>query len=98
ARAAVMAELGKDYIAASRIAGAGPARILFNAILPNCWPPIIVIATLAFSDAVLDAAALGFLGLGAQPPTPEWGAMLASALEFIPSALWGVTRPGLGGL
>ena len=94
-RAAVIGELAKDYVAASRIAGAGTARLMFDTVLPNCAAPLIVQATLGFSTAILDAAALGFLGLGAQPPTPEWGSMLASALEFIQSAWWVVTLPGL---
>ncbi|HEV7412975.1 MAG TPA: ABC transporter permease subunit [Casimicrobiaceae bacterium] len=94
-RAAVIAEAAKEYVASSRIAGAGPLRLMFNTILPNCAAPLIVQATLGFSNAILDAAALGFLGLGAQPPTPEWGSMLADALEFIQRASWVVTFPGL---
>lgn len=94
-RAAVITELSRDYVNASRIAGAGTLRLMFNCVLPNCAAPLIVQATLGFSAAILDAAALGFLGIGAQPPTPEWGAMLASALEFIQSAWWVVTFPGL---
>ncbi|MDP9108224.1 MAG: ABC transporter permease subunit [Pseudomonadota bacterium] len=94
-RAAVIGEMEKDYVNASRIAGAGTLRLMFNCVLPNCAAPLIVQATLGFSSAILDAAALGFLGLGAQPPTPEWGSMLASALEFIQSAWWVVTFPGL---
>jgi dipeptide transport system permease protein len=94
-RAAVIGEISKDYVSASRIAGAGTLRIMFNCVLPNCAAPLIVQATLGFSSAILDAAALGFLGLGAQPPTPEWGAMLADAREFILSAWWVVTFPGL---
>ena len=94
-RAAVIAESGKEYVASSRIAGAGPLRLMFSTILPNCAAPLIVQGTLGFSNAILDAAALGFLGLGAQPPTPEWGSMLADALEFIQRASWVVTFPGL---
>ena len=94
-RAAVIGELAKDYVNASRIAGAGTTRLMFDTVLPNCTAPLIVQGTLGFSTAILDAAALGFLGLGAQPPTPEWGSMLASALEFIQSAWWVVTLPGL---
>ncbi|MES2103678.1 MAG: ABC transporter permease subunit [Pseudomonadota bacterium] len=94
-RAAVTGELHKDYVNASRIAGAGTLRLMFNCVLPNCTAPLIVQATLGISTAILDAAALGFLGLGAQPPTPEWGSMLASATEFIQSAWWVVTFPGL---
>jgi dipeptide transport system permease protein len=94
-RAAVIAEAGREYVQSSRIAGAGALRIMFSTILPNCLAPLIVQATLGFSSAILDAAALGFLGLGAQPPTPEWGSMLADALEFIQRASWVVTFPGL---
>jgi dipeptide transport system permease protein len=68
---------------------------MFVTVLPNCLAPIIVQAALSFSTAILDAAALGFLGMGAQPPTPEWGTMLADAREFIMRAWWVVTLPGL---
>ena len=94
-RGAVLSELGRDYVTASRVAGAGPLRLMFVTVLPNCMAPLIVQATLGFSGAILDAAALGFLGLGAQPPTPEWGSMLANALQFIQRAWWVVTFPGL---
>ncbi|MBL0370927.1 ABC transporter permease subunit [Rhizobium sp. KVB221] len=94
-RAAVMIERNKDYVVGSRVAGAGTLRLMFLTILPNCLAPLIVQATLAFSAAILDAAALGFLGMGAQPPTPEWGTMLAEAREFIQRAWWVVTFPGL---
>ena len=94
-RAAVMNELGRDYVTASRIAGAGPLRLMVVTILPNCMAPLIVQATLGFSNAILDTAALGFIGLGAQPPTPEWGTMLANAREFVTRAWWVVTFPGL---
>lgn len=94
-RAAVMTEKSKDYVVGSKVAGAGTLRLMFLTILPNCLAPLIVQATLAFSAAILDAAALGFLGMGAQPPTPEWGTMLAEAREFIQRAWWVVTFPGL---
>lgn len=94
-RAAVMVEKTRDYVTASRLAGAGPLRLMFRTILPNCTAPLIVQATLSFSNAILDAAALGFLGMGAQPPAPEWGTMLAEAREFILRAWWVVTFPGL---
>ncbi len=94
-RASVITELSKDYVVASRVAGAGTLRLMFKTVLPNCWAPLIVQATLGFSSAILDAAALGFLGLGAQPPTPEWGTMLADAREFVLRAWWVVTFPGL---
>jgi dipeptide transport system permease protein len=94
-RAAVMSEKTRDYVTAARLAGASPLRLMFKTILPNCMAPLIVQATLSFSNAILDAAALGFLGMGAQPPAPEWGTMLAEAREFILRAWWVVTFPGL---
>ena len=94
-RAAVLAEVNKDYVVASRVAGAGPLRLMLIVVLPNCVAPLIVQATLGFSTAILDAAALGFLGLGAQPPTPEWGTMLASSMQFLQRAPWVVTWPGI---
>lgn len=94
-RASALAELGKDYVTAARVAGVGKLRLLFFTVLPNCLAPLIVQAALGVSDAILEAAALGFLGLGAQPPTAEWGTMLADAREFIRSDPWLVTLPGL---
>jgi dipeptide transport system permease protein len=94
-RAAVLTEVSKDYVVASRVSGAGLLRQMFITVLPNCLAPLIVQATLGFSSAILDAAALGFLGLGAQPPTPEWGTMLAGALTYLQRAWWVVTFPGL---
>ena len=94
-RAAVMGELHRDYVTASRLAGAGTLRLMFVSVLPNCMAPLIVQATLSFASAILDAAALGFLGLGVQPPTPEWGTMLASARDYIERAWWVVSLPGL---
>jgi dipeptide transport system permease protein len=95
ARAAVVSETAKDYVTAARVGGAGRLRLMFSEILPNCLPPLIVQASLGISSAILDAAALGFLGLGAQPPSPEWGTMLADAREFVLRAWWVVTFPGL---
>ena len=94
-RAAVMSEQKREYVTAARVSGAGNLRLMFKTILPNCLAPLIVQATLSFSSAVLDSAALGFLGMGARPPAPEWGTMLAEAREFISSAWWVVTFPGL---
>jgi dipeptide transport system permease protein len=94
-RAAAITELGKDYVTASRVSGSGLTRLMVITVLPNCMAPLIVQATLSFSSAILDAAALGFLGMGAQPPTPEWGTMLAEAREFVLRAWWVVTFPGL---
>ncbi|HYZ62293.1 MAG TPA: ABC transporter permease subunit, partial [Acetobacteraceae bacterium] len=94
-RAAVRAERARDYVMAARSVGVSRFRLMFRTVLPNCMAPLIVQASLAFSTAILDTAALGFLGLGAQPPTPEWGTMLADALQFVQSAWWVVTFPGL---
>ncbi len=94
-RAAAITELTKDYVVASRVSGAGVLRLMVITVLPNCMAPLIVQATLSFSNAILDAAALGFLGMGAQPPTPEWGTMLAEAREFVLRAWWVVTFPGV---
>jgi dipeptide transport system permease protein len=94
-RAAALGELQKEYVMASRVAGAGSLRLMFSQVLPNCTAPLIVQGTLGFSTAILDAAALGFLGLGVQPPAAEWGAMLASARDYIDNAWWIVTMPGI---
>ncbi len=94
-RAAVIGEMAKDYVTASRVNGASILRLMAITVLPNCMAPVIVQATLSFSSAIIDAAALGFLGLGAQPPTPEWGTMLADSREFVLRAWWVVTLPGL---
>jgi dipeptide transport system permease protein len=94
-RASALGELGKDYVTAAKVAGVGPLRLALSTVLPNCLAPLIVMAALGVSDAILEAAGLGFLGLGAQPPTPEWGSMLADSREFIRSDPWIVTLPGL---
>ena len=94
-RAAVISEISRDYVTAARVSGAGTLRLMFREVLPNCAAPLIVQASLGVSTAILDAAALGFLGLGAQPPSPEWGTMLADAREFVLRAWWVVTFPGL---
>lgn len=94
-RAAVLVEVNRDYVTASGVAGAGMLRQMFVNILPNCLAPLIVQASLGFPNAILDMAALGFLGMGAQPPTPEWGTMLSDVLQYAQSAWWVVTFPGL---
>ncbi|MFP1747264.1 dipeptide ABC transporter permease DppC [Lonsdalea quercina] len=94
-RAAVLLEANRDYVTASRVAGAGAMRQMFINIFPNCLAPLIVQASMGFSNAILDMAALGFLGMGAQPPTPEWGTMLSDVLQYAQSAWWVVTFPGL---
>ncbi|MDR5617132.1 dipeptide ABC transporter permease DppC [Arsenophonus sp.] len=94
-RAAVLLEINREYVTASQVVGASALRQMFINILPNCFAPLIVQASLGFSNAILDMAALGFLGMGAQPPTPEWGTMLSDVLQFTQSAWWVVTFPGL---
>ena len=94
-RGSVLEECEKDYVTAARAIGAKDLRIIFIAILPNCLGPLIVQTTLSFASAILDAAALSFLGLGAQPPTPEWGAMIAMGRSLILRASWVMTFPGL---
>ncbi len=94
-RGSVLEECGKDYVMAAKAIGARDFRIIFLAILPNCLGPLIVQTTLSFASAILDAAALSFLGLGAQPPTPEWGADIARARSLILRASWVMTFPGL---
>jgi dipeptide transport system permease protein len=94
-RAAVITETAKDYVTAAKANGATRLRLMFSEVLPNCAAPLIVQASLGVSVAILDAAALGFLGLGAQPPASEWGTMLADAREFVLRAWWVVTFPGL---
>jgi peptide/nickel transport system permease protein/dipeptide transport system permease protein len=94
-RGSVLEECEKDYVMAARAVGARDWRILFIAILPNCLGPLIVQTTLSFASAILDAAALSFLGLGAQPPTPEWGAMIAKSRGLILRASWVMTFPGI---
>ena len=94
-RGSVLEECEKDYVTSARAIGAKDLRIIFIAILPNCLGPLIVQTTLSFASAILDAAALSFLGLGAQPPTPEWGAMIAKSRALILRASWVMTFPGL---
>ncbi len=94
-RAQVMIEKSKQYVAASRLFGASSFRLMFIEILPNCMAPLIVQASLGFSDGILNCAALGFLGLGAQAPMSEWGTMLSDARSFIESSPWMVTLPGI---
>ncbi len=94
-RGSVLEEYAKDYVQAARALGAGDRRLIFVHILPNCLAPLIVQTTLGFASAILEAAALSFLGLGAQPPTPEWGAMLANGRALVLRAWWAVTFPGV---
>ena len=94
-RSVAMAELKKQYVLAARTCGASKQRIIWTEVLPNCWGTIISQASLGFSDAILEIAALGFLGLGAQPPTAEWGTMLADSRVFIASEPQLMLLPGL---
>ncbi|HEX5498263.1 MAG TPA: ABC transporter permease [Thermomicrobiales bacterium] len=93
-RGSVLSIRETEYGAAARVLGATPARIIVRSILPNAMAPIVVLATLAFPLAVLDAAALSFLGLGAQPPTPEWGALLIDGRNYLRTAPHLVNIPG----
>jgi peptide/nickel transport system permease protein len=95
ARASVMSEVNREYVQASRALGASPFRLLGFHVLPNSLSPIIVAASLGVATAILDAAGLGFLGLGAQPPTPEWGLMLSRNKTHIFTSPWMVVFPGV---
>jgi ABC-type dipeptide/oligopeptide/nickel transport system permease subunit len=95
ARSAILVVKEQDFVTAERALGAGHDRIMFRTVLPNIISPIIVYISLTMPTAVLAAAALSFLGLGAQPPIPEWGAMLVNARDFLVTAPWVVLSPGL---
>ena len=95
ARAETLGLRGTDFIAAVRLTGAGAGRIVLRHIAPLCLPSLIVRVTLDMSSIILTAAGLGFLGMGAQPPSPEWGAMIATARRFILEQWWVPTAPGL---
>ena len=94
-RSAVYAEKEKDYILASKSIGAGAPWMIFRHMVPNILPAIIVLVTVSIGNAILAAAALGFLGLGAQPPTPEWGALVNVGRDYVQIAPWLVWFPGL---
>jgi dipeptide transport system permease protein len=94
-RASALGELARPYVLSARAVGAGTLHLMFRTVLPNCLGPVVVAATLDFSSAILTTAGLGFLGLGAQPPAPEWGTMLAGARDMLGRAHWVVLAPGL---
>jgi len=95
-RASILSLREQEFIEAARSIGANDARLIFRHLLPNCVAPIIVQATLDMAIAILSAAALSFIGLGVEPPTPEWGSMLAQGREFVLSGYWPLTVfPGL---
>ncbi len=95
ARAETLGLRRTDFIAAARLTGASPGRIMLRHIAPLCLPSLVVRVTLDMSSIILTAAGLGFLGMGAQPPSPEWGAMIATARRFILDQWWVPTIPGL---
>ncbi|MGQ0677520.1 MAG: nickel transporter permease [Rhodospirillales bacterium] len=95
ARAETLTIRNSDFIAAARMTGASPPRILFGHVMPLCLSSVIVRVTLDMAGIILIAAGLGFLGLGAQPPSPEWGAMIASGRKFLLDQWWVATLPGL---
>lgn len=94
-RASVLTEKEREYVTADIALGKHGLKILFGAILPNVYSPLLVIATLSFAGAVLEAAGLSFIGLGAQPPTPEWGALLFEGKAYVFNAPWLIMFPGL---
>ncbi len=94
-RSAVLTVIEMDYVTAAQAAGSRDNRIMFKHVVPNSLSPVIVQVTLALAGAILSAAGLSFLGLGAQPPTAEWGSMLNSARPYIRDAHWAVTYPGI---
>jgi peptide/nickel transport system permease protein len=94
-RASALTLRGLEFVEAARAAGASDPRIILQAILPNCLAPLIVLSTLGVAQAILSAATLSFLGLGVQPPTPEWGAMLSDGRQFLRNAPHITIFPGL---
>ncbi len=94
-RSGVLAETGKDYLLAARALGAHPSRLIWRHILPNSHSPVLVQATLDFGLAILLAAGLSFIGAGAQPPLPEWGALVAGGRQYVKAAWWIPIFPGL---
>lgn len=95
ARAETLTVRASDYIAAVRLQGAGPARIIWGHVMPMCLPSVIVRVTLDMAGVILTAAGLGFLGLGIQPPAPEWGAMISAGRKYLFEQWWVATMPGL---
>ena len=94
-RAAVLSVASMDYIEAARANGANDIYIIMKHIIPNCMGPIIVEATISLSSVIMIAAGLSFIGLGVEPPSPEWGAMLSDSREYMRQAPWLVFAPGL---
>lgn len=95
ARAETLTIRKSDYVAAMRMQGASNLRIIWSDVIPMCLPSVVVRLTLNMAIVILTAAGLGFLGLGAQPPSPEWGAMLSTGREFMMNAWWVAAMPGI---
>jgi peptide/nickel transport system permease protein len=95
ARAETLALRNAEFIEAARLAGASPTRLVLRHILPLCLPSVIVRMSLDMAGVILTAAGLGFLGLGAQPPTPEWGAMIAAGRQYMLDHWWVAAMPGI---
>jgi peptide/nickel transport system permease protein len=94
-RSSVLSIREKEYVEAARVSGCSHLTIMFVHILPNCWAPVIILATISFGYAILWEAALSFLGLGTPPPSPSWGSLLAEGKEFMSKAPWLTYFPGL---
>ena len=94
ARAETLILRSADYVSVAKLLGASPLRILVKSIVPMCLPSVMIRVTLSMATVILTAAGLGFLGLGAQPPTPEWGAMIASGRNYMLESWWLVSFPG----
>lgn len=94
-RAETLTVRNADYIAAVRLQGAGPVRIIWGHVMPMCMSSVVIRVTLDMAGVILTAAGLGFLGLGVQPPLPEWGMMISSGRKFLTDFWWVATMPGL---
>ena len=95
ARAETLTVRNSDYIAAVKLQGAGPVRVIWGHVMPMCLPSVIIRVTLDMAGVILTAAGLGFLGLGVQPPLPEWGLMISAGRKFLFEQWWVATMPGL---
>lgn len=95
ARSEAMTIRERQFVAAAKVCGASDTWIILNHVIPNCLNSVIVLATLTLGDTILVAASLSFIGLGAQPPTPEWGAMIAVGRKFLMDQWWYATFPGI---
>jgi peptide/nickel transport system permease protein len=94
-RATVLAARAQTYVEAARALGCSHGRVMLRHILPNCVAPVVVLATLGVAGAIISAAALSYLGLGARPPQPEWGALLSEGRSYLRVAWWLTAFPGL---